>query len=79
MAMAIDLLHVPNGWQTRYTLNKSFGCITAASGFRFGKNCHCGGAEEGMRALEEAREMFGAYRVDRGPQETAQTGLGLEE
>jgi hypothetical protein len=32
-----------------------------------------------MKALEEAREMFSAYRVDRGQQETAQTGLGQEE
>jgi hypothetical protein len=32
-----------------------------------------------MKALEEAGEMFSAYRVDDGQQETAQTGLGQEE
>jgi hypothetical protein len=32
-----------------------------------------------MKALEEAGEMFGAYRVDRGQKETAQAGLGQEE
>jgi len=32
-----------------------------------------------MKALEEAGDMFSAYWVDRGQQETAQTGLGQEE
>ncbi len=32
-----------------------------------------------MKALEEAGEMFSAYRVDRGQPETAQAGLGQDE
>jgi hypothetical protein len=32
-----------------------------------------------MKALEEAGEMFSAYRVDRGQQDAAQAGLGLDE